>query len=294
MIYAVVGAGYTGSRVVGRLTDRGASVVGTTRTGELDESGPGTFPVEPFDLEDPGSMERFWEGLSEESLRVIFTPGPSIRLGLEKGVILMERFLDRAPVGRLERFVYLSSTSVYGDAGGEWVTETTPMSPFSESGELRRRVETLLQDGLPERALVRCRIGGIYGPGRNAAERYLSEEYELVGEGDNWTNRIRVEDLVRVIVLLAAGNQTGIYNLVDRRPSPLGDLVEFLYRATGRDPSTITRVSWEEAEERYSDRRLGLLKPQKRVGSTKLQEDLAFSYRFPTPFHGLIDLLNKA
>lgn len=235
-------------------------------------------------------MEEFWDRLDSEDLRVVFTPGPSIREGYDKALSMVDDFLTTLPNSRLDAFTYLSSTSVYGDADGQWVNETTPMDPYSQSGELRRAVEQKLTANLSDSRLVRCRIGGIYGPGRNAAERYLSDDYELVGD-ENWTNRIRVEDLARLIVALTAGPFEGIYNLVDERPSQLEDLVEFLYRETGKDPGDITRVSWAEAEERYSDMRLGLLKPQKKVSSRKVQEELGFRYRYPTPYVGLKDLV---
>ncbi|NIR43111.1 MAG: NAD-dependent epimerase/dehydratase family protein, partial [Gemmatimonadetes bacterium] len=85
----------------------------------------------------------------------------------------------RAPV---EAFVYASSTSVYGDRGGDWVDETTMTSPETPKPESRHAAERLIVEATwsyQTRTRI-CRITGIYGPGRTLRRALASGEYVLI------------------------------------------------------------------------------------------------------------------
>ena len=66
------------------------------------------------------------------------------------------------------RVLFVSSTAVYGDAGGGWVDESTTPAPGGFSGRILREAEELLRSRLrgTGTAPVVLRLGGIYGPGR--------------------------------------------------------------------------------------------------------------------------------
>ena len=66
------------------------------------------------------------------------------------------------------RVLFVSSTAVYGDAGGDWVDESTTPAPGGFSGRILREAEELLEKRLrgTGTAPVSLRLGGIYGPGR--------------------------------------------------------------------------------------------------------------------------------
>jgi len=284
----IVGAGYTGQPLGKYLSEQGERVV-ATRT-ESDDSQP--YPVCPYRLGNQEDWDRLVGSLAGDGFTCVFTAGPPRMESTDESLSLYGEFLEQLPKERLERFVFLSSTSVYGDADGEWVNETTSPDPYSESGRLKWKAEQLAYDLLSDHCpVIQVRIGGIYGPGRNTARRYLSEDYRMVGHGNKMSNRIHREDLVRAIAILCQHDQSEIVNVVDRKPIRLREIIEFLYRETGRDPETIPTISWEEAEQRYSSMRLGLLKPRKKVSSEKLRRTFGFDYRYPTAYHGFRSLL---
>ena len=66
------------------------------------------------------------------------------------------------------RFVYLSTTGVYGDCGGKLIDEATPVAPETERAEQRVAAEDTLRDWSQHEnvELVVMRVPGIYGPGR--------------------------------------------------------------------------------------------------------------------------------
>ncbi|MFB6356634.1 MAG: NAD-dependent epimerase/dehydratase family protein [bacterium] len=288
-ITLVVGVGYTGHPLAKRLADTDRDVIGTTRdASQFDEPG---YELREFDLKNSSD---FMESLPERSFEVVFTAGPPRFDSMSDSIELYRRFLEALDKIDLVQYLFLSSTSVYGDANGEWVTETSPLSPSSRSGELKAKAEQLSDDVLPDEVpVVHARIGGIYGPGRGGPLRYLSKQYKLVGEGEKITNRIYRDDLVRILSLLTRVRESSVYNVADRKPVTLKKLVGFLYRETGRDPEDIEYISWDEAEREFSEMRLGLLKPQKKVSSRKLREKLPFEYEYPDAFQGMKELLDQ-
>jgi len=287
MVTVIIGAGYTGTALGNQLVKKGESVVGT-RTEEDDSE---SFPILKYDLGNEGQWAEVLSGVSDESIRCVFTAGPPRMTSRATSLRKYESFLERLPKNRVKNFLFLSSTSVYGDARGKWVTETTVPDPISSSGSLKVEAEKRTSDRLePEVPVIHARIGGIYGPGRNPARRYLSDEYRLIENHRKHSNRIYKNDLVNALDILTRKNQSIVINITDRKPVLLREIVEFLYRETGRDPEEIKTITWEQAEKEYSEMRLGLLKPRKKVSSRKLRDELGFEYQFPTVYDGLRSL----
>lgn len=291
----VLGLGYTGKRLADILLEEGHDVVGTTTDVEPFEGSRWERIIRPFRLGE-GRLSTLLEevGWTEgEPISLVFTAGPPRFDDLDQSVELLRDFVCQLPEARFRNFVYLGSTSVYGDRNGGWVDEAAELDPISRSGHLKMRSERLLRDELDDAAPILVRPGGIYGPGRNAGKRYLSDDYELVGDGEKWTNRIHVEDLARICRLSCELEEPETLNAVDGNPVRLRELVEFLYEQTGRDPEDITYISWKEAERKYSEMKLGLLKPSKRVSARRLREKYDFTFRYPTVYDGLEELLDE-
>src|SRR2546423_1081579 len=132
----------------------------------------------------------------------------------------------------LERFggsqiLFTSSTSVYAQNDGDWVTEESPAEPARDTGKILRTAEDLV---LANRGIV-VRLGGIYGPGRSALlKKFLSGDAILASENDCFVNEIHRDDAATVIqLLLTAGTSSGqIYNVVDNEPILLSECYRWL------------------------------------------------------------------
>jgi nucleoside-diphosphate-sugar epimerase len=74
----------------------------------------------------------------------------------------------------LKKFVYTSSTGVYGQNDGALVKETHPTEPATETGQVLVEAEKVLLEVQQQRGFpaVVLRVAGIYGPGRG---HYLKE-----------------------------------------------------------------------------------------------------------------------
>src|SRR5262249_28387718 len=90
------------------------------------------------------------------------------------------------------KFIYVSSTGVYGDAGGGWVDESTPVNPTDEGGQVAWEAEQLLQRLRPDAVILR--LAGIYGPGRllRRAKSMRSGE-PIAADPEKWLNLIQVD-----------------------------------------------------------------------------------------------------
>lgn len=153
-----------------------------------------------------------------------------------RGVANVLDALDRDKVTP-ERVIFVSSTAVYGDAGGGWVDENTPPEPGGFSGRVLLEAEGLLQARLSgsRTAGVSLRLGGIYGPGRTRLIDQVKAGSAVVPEDVRYTNRIHRDDAAAAIVHLAgkAAAPGPVYIGVDNDPADLGSVLRFLAAQLG-------------------------------------------------------------
>jgi nucleoside-diphosphate-sugar epimerase len=136
-----------------------------------------------------------------------------------------------------ERVLFVSSTAVYGDAGGGWVDENTPPAPGGFSGRVLVEAEQLLQARFNGTATTATslRLGGIYGPGRTRLIDQVRGGSAVIPEDVRYTNRIHRDDAAAAIVHLATmpAQPAGIYVGVDNHPADLGTVLRFLAAEMG-------------------------------------------------------------
>ncbi len=159
MFTIIAGTGYTGRRVLERLP--ADEVAGANRS-PIDTD----RPLQLVDFDDLDSTVFDLPG----RYAVLYTCPPD---GEEDD--RLRRFLaclSPAP----ERFVYISTTGVYGDCDGAVVTEESPVNPGNRMSKPRVAAENRLS-ALATRTdcdLVVLRVPGIYGPGRLGVDRIRS------------------------------------------------------------------------------------------------------------------------
>ncbi|TLM72774.1 SDR family oxidoreductase [Pseudarthrobacter sp. NamB4] len=136
-----------------------------------------------------------------------------------------------------QRVLFISSTAVYGDAGGGWVDEHTPPAPGGFSGRILVEAEQLLQARFSGTATTAAslRLGGIYGPGRTRLIDQVRGGSAIVPEDLRYTNRIHRDDAAAAIVHLAGMPSTPAptYIGVDNDPADFGTVLRFLAAEMG-------------------------------------------------------------
>jgi nucleoside-diphosphate-sugar epimerase len=115
------------------------------------------------------------------------------------------------------RMLFTSSTSVYAQRDGSWVTEQSATKPSRETGWILLEAESLVL----ERGGVVARLAGIYGPGRSALlSRFLAGTATIDPENDRFINQAHRDDIAAALFLLLQQQSTAgeIYNVVDDQP----------------------------------------------------------------------------
>ncbi|MHA7286678.1 SDR family oxidoreductase [Arthrobacter sp. MDT3-44] len=131
------------------------------------------------------------------------------------------------------RILFVSSTAVYGDFDGDWVTEESPAESPAPTARLVREAEQVLLRR-SDRGTV-LRLSGIYGPGRTRLIDQVKGGTAVLPAGTQWTNRIHRDDAAAAIVHLTMDldDPAPIYVGSDEQPVDLGDVLQFLAAELG-------------------------------------------------------------
>ena len=185
-------------------------------------------------------------------------------------------------VGRL---VYLSTVGVYGDSGGAWVDETSPLQAITPRARARVAAEAAWRGLGPEVDVLR--LGGIYGPGRGAFDRLRDGTARRVVKPGQVFNRIHVDDIAGVLRrLIEVGGPGGLWNVADREPAPPQDVISFAAELLGLPPPPEEPFETADlspmARSFYSDNR--------RISTQKLANVLGYVWRYPSYREALRDM----
>jgi len=217
----IIGCGYLGQRAGVLIRRRGERVYGTVRSQRRAAEIAG-LGIEPLvaDVLEPDSMR----GLPAAECILYCvgfdrSAGASIRTVHVDG---LENVLDCLSSGAT-RFVFASSTGVYGQTGGEWVDEETLPGPRHESGKLcleaEERVRAWAGEGNPGSSAIVLRFAGLYGPGRVVRRAMLERGEPIPGDPHKFLNLIHIDDAARAAVAaLTTGEVNPIYVIADDRP----------------------------------------------------------------------------
>jgi nucleoside-diphosphate-sugar epimerase len=176
-----------------------------------------------------------------------------------------------------QKFVYASSTSVYGQTDGSQVKETSPTEPLVETAKVLLETEKVLLTAVADRKVpaVILRVAGIYGPARgHAFQQFLKNEARMEGDGSRFLNMIHRDDLIGcLIAVLKSGRAGEIYNAVDDEPVTQANFFQWLAEELGKDPPPAAPENPED------DRKRGVT--NKRVSNRKLKMELGGQFKYP-------------
>ena len=290
----IIGCGDIGQRVARLCQKKGNTVYGLARS-EKSAERLQSLKISPVlgELSQPESLEGLFnsstysiDGASSDCGDIYyFAPPPS------EGTIdpYMHNFLSALSVdNHPAKIILISTTAVYGDCQGEWVTEEQPVNPQTDRGLRRLDAEDTLQSwsettGVP---VVTLRVGGIYGPGRLPVER-LRKGLPILKEKESpFTNRIHQDDLAQICVAAAEHGKPGeVYNVSDGQPSTMSYYFKAVAKAKGLpQPPEVSRA---EAEKKMSAGMLSYLKESRRLDNKKILKGLQISLRYKNLEEGL-------
>ena len=124
-------------------------------------------------------------------------------------------------------WIFVSSTSVYGQNAGEWVGEDSPTEPSSFNGKALLGAEQRILAVGSNNTIVR--FSGIYGPAREGLIKRVQSGAPIQYDPPYYTNRIHRDDCIGVLAWLlerrlAGRNVASIYLASDSDPAPIKEV----------------------------------------------------------------------
>ena len=214
-----VGYGYSAQALAGLLSPCGPRIIATARSPEKARE------LEAMGIEVILPEETAVASRIPEHANWLISAPPD-----DDGCPAFHRF---GPYAHTARWIgYLSTTGVYGDLGGRWAFEWTPVNPQSEQG--MRRVLAEVQWQSLSAPLHIFRLPGIYGPGRSAIERVKSGDARRIIKKGQVFSRVHVDDIASCLAAsLDRPQPGGIFHPCDDEPAPPQDVIEYAARRLG-------------------------------------------------------------
>jgi nucleoside-diphosphate-sugar epimerase len=285
MAKLVIGCGYLGERVARLWKSRGHQVHVTTRSSTKAEwwAAQGYVP-HVVDVMDPASLADL--PLAET---VLFSVGFDRSAGVSIRQVYVEGL--RAVLGAISpqtgKFIYISSTGVYGQTDGEWVDETSPTQPRREAGRACLDAEHVLAThSLGMRSVV-LRLAGIYGPGRLPRREELLAGQPLLTPGDGYLNLIHVDDAARIVLLAEErASVPRLYAVADGHPILRREYYTEFCRLIGAPPPKFAPPDPNAPAQRGDG--------SKRIRVDRMMGELLPELRYPSYREGLAAILSDA
>jgi nucleoside-diphosphate-sugar epimerase len=266
----IAGCGDLGERVARLLLAQGAEVFALRRRPPARDDGIHWLAA---DLARPETLTR----LPGQITQLVFAPAPDAREQAIYRTVFLEglrNVLGALNAGPLQRVLFVSSSALYGEHGGEWVDERTPPAPLGFGGRVLWESEQWLS--AQKVSSVALRLAGLYGPGRmQLIERLRGGQAHAPRDRCHWANRMHVDDAAAAIVhVLGLPQPDAVYLGVDDTPLPLDVLYDDLAALIGAPPvpagpapagigskrlsnarlkATGFRVRWPDARLGYAD-----------------------------------------
>jgi nucleoside-diphosphate-sugar epimerase len=278
------GLGYTALALARELAAEGWQIAGTTRDpgkqARLEQEG---IEVYAFAREQP--LEQAAQALAGTT-HVLSSIAPD-----EQGdPVLGHHARDLLRCGSIVWAGYLGTTGVYGDRGGEWVSEADPTAPTMPRTLRRARAEGhWLASGLPVQLF---RLAGIYGPGpgRSALAAVRAGTARRIVKPDQVFCRIHVDDIVQVLrASMARPNPGAVYNVADDEPAPPQDVVTYACELLAVRPPP--EIAFDAAE--LSPMARSFYSDSRRICNARIREELGVRLRYPSYREGLRALLDE-
>jgi nucleoside-diphosphate-sugar epimerase len=273
----IVGCGYIGRRVAALLQAQQCGVAGMVRSPDS------VAELSALDID--GICADLDSGVPAVAADEIFYFAPPPRSGDRD--TRMSRFLG-AITAPPRRIVYISTSAVYGDCNGAWITEQQPVNPTTDRGRRRLDAERQLTAWAEQHDTqwLVLRVPGIYGPDKLPLAR-LRRRLPVLREADSpWTNRIHGDDLAAICVAaMQSVHANTVYNVSDGHP---GNMTDYFFRVA--DAAGLARpdeVSPVEAETVLSAGMLSFLNDSRRMRNDKLLRELDIELQYPDLSAGL-------
>ena len=236
----IAGCGYIGQAAADLFHAAGWVVEGWTRSTESAASlSAKPYPVREVDVSQADQVAEYGPAAAgfDEVVHCASSSGGDAemyrKVYLDGARNLLETF-------RRSKLLFTSSTSVYAQRDGSWVTEESETKPMRETSRVLLETERLVIAG----GGIIARLAGIFGPGRSALlKKFLNNAAMIDPENDRFVNQVHRDDIAAALFLLVTRKAEGaqIYNVVDDQPILQSECYRWLAQRLNRPLPPIGR-----------------------------------------------------
>ena len=229
------------------------------------------------DLDDRASLARI-AGLAHEILH--FAPPPNAGKQDSRTRNLLSTLSQGKPPKRL---VYISTSGVYGDRGGAWVSETHPLKATSSRAQRRVDAEMQIRVWARRNRVHACilRVPGIYAAERLPLSRVQQRTPGIIASEDGYTNHIHADDLARIsVAALQHGKSCRVYHAGDDSQLKMGEYFDLV--ADAYHLPRVPRISRAEAQRVLPESLLSFMNESRRLSNQRMKRELKVVLRYPT------------
>jgi len=236
----------------------------------------GVIPV-PGDLDDRSSLERI-KGWAEVVLH--FAPPPSLGIRDMRTLHLLAALSNGSLPGQ---FIYISTSGVYGDCAGQWVSETRALNAKNLRASRRVDAEQQIRAWAKinhVRASI-LRVPGIYAADRLPLDRLRAGTPAILASEDGYSNHIHADDLARIVAAaLRFGKANRVYHATDDDQMKMGDYFDAVADAYHLPhPSRLSRT---QVQAQVSPMLWSFMSESRRLTNARMKQELKVKLRYPT------------
>ena len=261
--FLILGNGFSGSFFAKKIRELGCTALTSSRSINKD---PNSFVFNSENGEIPN--EKIFDGVTH-----ILSCIPPDKNGKDPVLGSLQNKLQSLS---LEWIGYLSTTGVYGDTQGDWVSEIARPNPSQKRSHNRLNCEKeWIKSGLPVQIF---RLPGIYGPGRSTFEAIRNKKIRVISKKNQVFSRIHVADIANAIIYLLQNKKSlefhQIINIADDQPCSQIEVIQYCYDLLGlKMPKPIL---FEEAKKELSPIAKSFWMENRRVSNKLLCETLGY------------------
>ena len=278
--FLIFGGGYSGRYFANEIRKLGCIALTSSRSKECDDH---SFFFDSFTNEIPS--DNIFSGTTH-----ILSCIPPTKNGDDPVLSKLQSILEDLS---LEWAGYLSTTGVYGNTRGNWVSEKDTVNPSQERSKRRRICElNWINSNLPAQIF---RLPGIYGPGRSTIESILNKNIKIIHKKAQIFSRVHVSDIVHSIIYLLNNQRTlefhQIINIADDKPCSQIEVIKYSYELLGLDMPQ--PIDFEDAKKILSPIALSFWEENRRVSNDLLCNKLGYQLLHRDYKSGLKNCLNS-
>ena len=261
--FLILGSGFSGSFFAKTIRQLGCTALTSSRSENKD---PNSFVFNSENRIVPN--EKIFDGVTH-----ILSCIPPDKNGNDP---VLKSLKNKLKSLSLEWVGYLSTTGVYGNTKGGWVSEMDQPNPFQKRSHKRLNCEKeWIESGLPVQIF---RLPGIYGPGRSTFEAIKNKNIHVISKKNQVFSRIHVADITNAIIYLLQNKNSlkfyQIINIADDQPCSQIEVIQYCYDLLGL---TMPRpVLFEDAKKELSPIAQSFWMENRRVSNKLLCETLGY------------------